>query len=114
MMIPNEHEVTASLREKVYYPDHAPRVETPTFRHTKANGKRAGDVCVISGATQNLEYHHVFCEDALMNAVDWHTLKGIGMGVIVSLPELDPQTFSPVLNADGSPRTVPVQRLMVW
>lgn len=110
----NEHEVRSSILEDVFYPSHEPRVETPTFRHTKAQGKRAGDVCAISGTTKGLEYHHVFCEDALMNAVDWETVKRVGTGEITSLPELDPITFQPVLNGDGSARTVPVQRLMVW
>lgn len=109
-----EHEVKTSIVETVFYPQHEPRVESPTFRHTKAQGKRAGDVCAITGATHNLEYHHVFCESALTNAVDWDTVKRIGTGEITSVPELHPQTFVPVFNGDGSPRTVPVERLLIW
>lgn len=110
----NEHEFTASIVEHVFYPAHEPRVESPTFRHTKEQGKRAGDVCAITGATQGIEYHHVFCEAALTNAVDWETVKRIGTGEIKSLPEVDPITLIPRLNTDHSPRTVPVERLLIW
>jgi len=89
----NEHEFRATITEDVFYPAHPPRVETPTFRKTKHDGKAAGDVCAISGATHNLEYHHVFCESALTNAVDWDTVKRIGTGEITSVPELHPQTI---------------------
>ena len=110
----NEHEVRTSITEDVFYPAPAPRVETPTFRKTKHDGKAAGDVCVISGSAEGIEYHHVFCEDALMNGVDWVTVRGVGTGEITSLPELDPHTGQPRYNDDGSPRTYPAIKSLIW
>lgn len=110
----NEHEFKSSLAEDVFYPAHAPRVESPTFRATKEAGKKAGDVCSITGATDGTEYHHIFCEEALTNAVDWATVKGIGTGSIRVLPERDPHTGEPRFNDDGSPRTYPVNQSLIW
>jgi hypothetical protein len=110
----NEHEFKASITEDVFYPDHARRVDTPTFRKTKRDGKAAGDVCAISGVSDGIEYHHVFCEDALTDAVDWVTVKGIGTGEITALPERDPHTGQPRFNEDGSPRTFPASRSFIW
>lgn len=114
MMPANEHEFKASITENVFYPQHSPRVESPTFRHTKAAGKESGDVCSVSGSADGIEYHHVFCEAALTNAVDWVTVKGIGTGELTSLPERDPHTGKPRFNADGSPRTYPANRSLIW
>jgi hypothetical protein len=111
---PNEHEFRASITEDVFYPEHAPRVESPTFRKTKHDGKAAGDVCAISGVAEGIEYHHVFCEAAFMNAVDWVTVKGVGTGEIVNLPERDPRTGRPRFNDDGSPRTYPAINSLIW
>lgn len=110
----NEHEFRASIQEDVYYPAHPPRVETPTFRHTKREGKAAGDVCAISGTSDSIEYHHFFCEDALMDAVDWVTVRGIGTGEITDVQAWDPYTGAKLTNSDGSPRMVKVEHLLVW
>ena len=105
-----EHEYKASLEEDVFYPDHAPRTESATFRHTKAHGKAAGDVCAISGHTDGLEYHHVFCEAAFTNAVDWQLVKDIALGKVTTVPLLDLETDEPLLDAAGKPRTYPIER----
>jgi hypothetical protein len=91
----NEHEYKAGLSEDVYYPDHAPRTESSIFRKTKRDGKAAGNVCAISGHPEGVEYHHVFCEAAFANAVDWHTVKAIATGQIKTMPVLDLTTDQP-------------------
>lgn len=57
----NEHEHVDTLSEDVYYPDHPPRTESRTFKATKAAGHKAKLPCAISGHTDGVEYHHVFC-----------------------------------------------------
>lgn len=48
--VAGEHLVHVTDVEFEYYPDHAePRTESPTFRHTKAEGHKAGLRCAISG-----------------------------------------------------------------
>lgn len=110
----NEHEFRASVQEDVYYPAHAPRVETPTFRKTKRDGLAAGAVCAISGAPTDVEFHHFFCEAALTNAVDWAKVRGIGTGEITEVQAWDPLTGARLVNSDGTPRMVKVENLMVW
>lgn len=111
MTVPqNEHEFKASLSEEVYYPDHAPRTESETFRRTKAAGKAAGEVCVISGASVGVEYHHVFCEAAYTNAVDWVLVKAVALGLVKTLPLLDIETGEPLIDELGAPRTWPASR----
>lgn len=94
-MIEHEHEYKSTLSEDVYYPDHAPRTESATFRKTKHDGKAAGDVCAISGHRTGIEYHHVMCEEAFLNGCDWHMVKAIGMGLVKELPVLDLVTDLP-------------------
>lgn len=104
----NEHEFRASIQEDVFYPDHAPRVETATFRATKAGGHARGDVCAISGHPDDIEYHHLFCEAAFTDAVDWSVMRGIGTGEITHLPMIDLDTGMPIHEV-----TVPVSELLI-
>lgn len=90
----NEHEFKETLTDDVFYPDHT-RVDTPTFTHTKRQGKKNGDVCAISGQSEGVEYHHVFCEDAFTDGVNWQTVKDCATGKIKELPVLDPTTNLP-------------------
>ncbi len=92
--IAGEHLVKVTDVEVEYYPDHAPRVESATFRHTKAEGHKAGLRCAISGQP-NPEYHHIFCEEADMAAVDWVAVKAIATGEITEIPVLDLVTDQP-------------------
>lgn len=103
----NEHEFKETDRADVFYPEHAPRTESATFRKTKHDGKAAGDVCAISGWPEKLEYHHVFCEAAFTNAVDWSVVKGVALGSITALPLLDDETGEPVLDENGNPKLWP-------
>ena len=90
----HEHEVKESLTDDVFYPDHT-RVTTPTFAKTKRDGKTNGDVCAISGQSEGIEYHHVICEDAFTDGVDWEIVKKVALGEIKELPVLDPKTNLP-------------------
>lgn len=109
----HEHEFRASIQEDVFYPDHAPRVETPTFRATKTAGHARGDVCAITGHPDDLEYHHLFVEAAFTDAVDWTVMRGIGTGEITHLPMIDLETGLPYIDADGKPIMVPVSELLI-
>lgn len=90
----HEHEFKETAVDDVFYPDHT-RVDTPTFAHTKREGKKHGDVCAISGQAECIEYHHVFCEDAFTDGVDWQTVKDVATGKIKVLPVLDTATNLP-------------------
>ena len=90
-----------------YYPDHPPRTESSTFRHTKQQGHKAGFRCAISGQP-NPEYHHVMCEEADLMAADWRTVKGVGTGNVKELPVLDPITDQP------TGETFPVEQSLIW
>jgi hypothetical protein len=106
--IPHEHLVKETVVEVEYYPDHAaPRGESSTFRHTKSEGHKAGLRCAISGQPQP-EYHHVFCEWAEADGVDWVTVKGVAVGDITELPVLDPHTDRP------TGETFPVKQSVLW
>ncbi|HEY1998792.1 hypothetical protein [Paraburkholderia sp.] len=106
-VIPHEHLVKVTDVELEYYPDHAPRAESATFRHTKTAGHKAGLRCAISGQP-NPEYHHVFCEWADADAVDWVSVKAIAIGEITEVPVLDTITDQP------TGETFPVEQSMVW
>ena len=93
--IANEHEKADRLTEDVYYPDHPPRTESPTFLHTRSEGHKAKLPCAVSGHTDGTEYHHVFIEWAFADAVDWETVKGVALGTITELPVLDLHTDQP-------------------
>jgi hypothetical protein len=105
--IPGEHLVTETIVETEYYPDHAPRTESATFRHTKSAGHKAGLRCAISGQP-NPEYHHVFCEWADADAVDWVVVKAIATGEITEVPVLDLITDQP------TGETFPVEQSAIW
>lgn len=90
-----EHEDKRTLSEDVFYPDHAGRSESPTFKASKASGHKQQLPCMISGHTEKVEYHHVWLEWAFSGAVDWHTVKGVATGVITELPVLDLVTDQP-------------------
>jgi hypothetical protein len=106
--VKNEHEYAHSLKEDVFYPDHAPRTESSTFRRTKEIGHKAGLVCAISGVSADVEYHHLFCEEAFANAVNWHAMKAIALGQITRLPVLDLETDQP------TGETFPVEQSLAW
>jgi hypothetical protein len=105
----HEHEKKDTLSEDVFYPDHsAPRTESATFRHTKSEGHKAKIPCAISGHTEGTEYHHVFCEWAFSDAVDWHVVKGVATGEINELPVLDLVTDKP------TDQTFPAKDSLIW
>ncbi len=95
MNIASEHEFKDTISEDVFLPGHPPRTESAVFRATKKAGHAARLPCAISGQTEGVEYHHVFCEWAFMRAVDWNTVKGVATGVITRLPVLDLETDQP-------------------
>jgi hypothetical protein len=106
--IAGEHLVKVTDVELEYYPDHAePRTESSTFRHTKKAGHAAGLRCAVSGQPSP-EYHHLFCEWADADAVDWATVKAIAVGDITELPVLDPVTDQP------TGETFPAVQSLVW
>lgn len=106
-MEPSEHETKETIQVDCFYPDHAPRVESPTFRHTKSEGHKNGLRCSFGGR-QDPEYHHIFLEEAYMNAVDWEIVTGIATGRIDELPVLDPDTDEP------TGEMYPVEQSMIW
>ena len=71
----HEHEKADRLTEDVFYPDHEPRTESPTFIHTKSQGHKAKLPCAVSGHVDGTEYHHVFVEWAFADAIDWEKVK---------------------------------------
>jgi len=107
----HEHLVTESASFADYYPDHAaPRTESAVFRQTKAEGHRQQIPCAISGHVDGAEYHHVFCEWAYADAVDWVTVKRIGTGEITRLPVLDLVTHLPLASGE----TFDVKASFIW
>lgn len=103
----HEHLFKASIVEETYYPDHT-RVATPTFMKTKRDGRKNGDVCAISGQPVGIEYHHLICEDAFTDGVDWVTVKAIATGELKVLPVLDLKTDLP------TGETYPVEKSFIW
>lgn len=105
----NEHRVTASHTDDEFYPDHPnPRAESGVFRHMKQSEKALGTRCCISGQSADVEYHHVFCEWAWSDAVDWHQVHGIALGIITHLPVLDLVTDQP------TNELYPVEQSLIW
>src|ERR1700739_4318893 len=92
--VKGEHLMRTTESEVEYYPDHEPRTESPTFRHTKQAGHKAGLRCAISGQPDP-EYHHLWIEWADADAVSWDVVRGIAIGEITELPILDPITDQP-------------------
>lgn len=103
-----EHEYAHALKEDVYYPEHAPRTESATFRETKRAGHAAKLPCAVSGVTDEVEYHHVFIEEAFMNAVDWRLVKEVATGQRKYLPVLD------VSNDTPTAAFWPVEQSLLW
>jgi len=94
--VTGEHEYKSTLNEDVYYPDHpSPRTESATFRHMKHDEKALGTRCCISGQSVDVEYHHIFCEWAWADGVDWHVVHGVALGIITHLPVIDLTTDQP-------------------
>ena len=104
----NEHEKRDTISEDVFYPDHAPRTESPTFLHTKRVGHASKLPCAISGRTDKAEYHHLMLEWAFVDAVSWDTVKAIGTGELLELPVLDAHTDQP------TGETFPVEQSLIW
>jgi hypothetical protein len=105
----HEHEYKTTLTENAFYPDHAnPRAESATFRHMKHDEKALRTRCCISGQPVDVEYHHIFCEWAWSDAVDWHVVHGIALGIITHLPVLDLITDQP------TDELYPVEQSLVW
>ncbi|MDN7413511.1 hypothetical protein QZM42_33840 [Burkholderia vietnamiensis] len=106
--IAGEHAVRVTDVEIEYYPDHAkPRTESATFRRTKKEGHAAGLRCAISGQPAP-EYHHLFCEWADSDAIDWATVRGIALGEIKEIPVLDPETDQP------TKELYPAEESFIW
>ncbi len=104
----HEHEKADHLTEDVYYPDHPPRTESPTFIETKKVGHAQKIPCAISGHVDGAEYHHVFVEWAFAGAIDWGMVKKVALGEVTELPVLDLQTDQPT----GA--TFPVEHSLIW
>lgn len=108
-MAVNEHEFKEKLAVDTFYPDHPnPRTESTTFAHTKKLGHEQQIPCAISGHKEKAEYHHVFCEWAYMDSVDWSIVKGIATGAITELPVLDMHTDQP------TGETFPAKDSLIW
>lgn len=108
VQVAGEHLVKVTDVEMEYYPDHAaPRGESTTFRHTKELGHKAGLHCAVSGQPAP-EYHHMFCEWADAESVDWTIVKEIAVGEITEIPVLDLVTDQP------TGETFPVQESGIW
>lgn len=105
--IPHEHLVKVTDIELEYYPDHAARAASSTFRHTEAAGKKAGLRCAVSGQPSP-EYHHLWVEWADADAIDWSTVKAIALGQITEVPVLDLLTDQP------TGETFPVEQSAIW
>lgn len=72
----NEHEVHETLEVDIYYPDHAPRHESATFRRTKHHLIKVLDrPCWICGTRERLEVHHFHVEWADAEGVDWDKMR---------------------------------------
>lgn len=105
----DSHEYKHSITDDVYYPDHPnPRGESPTFRAMKENENAQGVHCAISGQKADVEEHHVFCEWAWADAIDWSIVKAVAIGIIVKLPVLDLETDQP------TSETYPVESSLLW
>jgi hypothetical protein len=59
----------------VFYPSHAPRRESATFRATKRYWRANESKCVVCGSAKRVEIHHCYIEWAQTNAVDWDRVR---------------------------------------
>ena len=91
-----EHELKATYTVDLFYINEPePRTPSATFEHMKREADKVGTVCAISGQPHP-QYHHVFCEYAARDQVDWKTVKGVALGTITQLPVLDLETDEPI------------------
>lgn len=92
----NEHEFKATYSVDFFYINEPePRTASPTFAKMKRKADSDGAVCAISGQP-NPQYHHIFCEYAARDQVNWQIVKGVALGKIDSLPVLDLKTDQPI------------------
>lgn len=102
-----EHEVKSTAIDDGYVFDHI-RTASPIFTKMEREGRAAGTRCARTGTTNDVQYHHKYCEYSLAFMVDWHVVKGIAMGTITELPVLDLDTHQP------SGELAPVEGFDVW
>jgi hypothetical protein len=92
----NEHELKATYSVDLFYINEPePRKPSPVFRAMKKTADRGGAVCAVSGQPKP-QYHHLMCEYAARDEIDWHIVKGVATGRITELPVLDLETHRPV------------------
>ena len=104
----NEHEVKATFQCDIFYINEPePRKASPVFEHMKHTADKAGAVCAISGQPHP-QYHHIFCEYAARDEIDWATVKGVALGTITQLPVLDLVTDQP------TGETFPAERSLLF
>ena len=71
-----EHTVRRNITEIVIYPEHADRTISPDFRKCVERLKDDGHYkCWVTGATDNLQVHHLGCEYSLAVDCDFDKLK---------------------------------------
>lgn len=97
MPIPEgEHEIKATYEVDLFYINEPePRKPSIYFERMKRAQDAAGAVCAISGQP-NPQYHHVACEYAARDEIDWSMVKGIATGEIKHMPVLDLATDQPI------------------
>lgn len=94
--ITNEHELKATYSVDLFYINEPePRKATPEFQHMKREADKTDTRCAISGQPHP-QYHHLFCEYAARDEIDWHFVKGIATGTIQQMPVRDLQTDAPI------------------
>jgi hypothetical protein len=91
-----EHELKASLKEDVFYPDHPERTESPTFRATKRAMKLDDYRCSVCGTSDKIEDHHRFFEWAYSDAIDWVWVKGVATNAIDTMWSHELQATVPI------------------
>lgn len=105
----NEHELKATYSVDLFYINEPePRKPSIYFERMKREADKAGAVCAISGQPHP-QYHHVFCEYAARDQVDWHLVKGIATGSITQMPVLDLKTHQPLPG-----QFFPARQSMLW
>jgi len=91
-----EHEISATMHVDLFYIDEPePRKPSIYFERMKRGEDNRGAVCAISGQPHP-QYHHVMCEYAARDEIDWIQVKGIATGTITQMPVLDLGTDQPV------------------
>lgn len=91
-----EHEISATLHVDLFYIDEPePRKPSIYFERMKREEDRRGAVCAISGQPHP-QYHHVMCEYAARDEIEWDQVKGVATGVITQMPVLDLKTDQPI------------------